>query len=566
MIKSSSKGHFARLKYLIDRIQSIAPTQTLTIDSGDSFGGSLFHLLSASNAYSCDAVPPPEWKFLSDCHFDATVFGNHDFDGFDVGLGKRLDCAKNTTTVQVLSSNILINSDESECRKIKSSITKPDTHYSAPGEQNRPTRIVPYVLKELTDPSTNQSLKVAIFGFFGPDSSLLCNPYRKCTHFVGFNDATHSIEWAEYVQHVYDTITTVRKVHEPQVIITVAHSGVPEDEQLITSLHQLTKDDNFVHVHLGSHTHHAYSKQTKGTTLYQSDSYGTHLGTPQFQYDYNKNTVTLLNKDVRKQVYPDAISPGVTLPTHLVIDGSIPLDPHYDTLVQSYKKMIDSTFLKKSDFKYDTPIGHVDTRKLFVDIVTDCLYTQIKNLFIKDLGVYLMSEAAIRNDPEHLQKTNSTQIYFQFSDVYRVLGIGELSTLISEERKPGDVIAHFYMSRHELTMLVQGNEFAELANPTYGICFSSSLQYKTNWYGIPFLNRMVDFRINDRIMQKDDLIHVAMPAWMVKYFKKMSQMSFGILSCNFRDRFGRVIQEPDRLLVHDYELFAMCIRDGVLFK
>lgn len=71
-------GHYARLCQLIrDRRRSAQQRgePALTVDAGDWFGGTLFHVVGPSNK----SIHVPELEFFNECEFDATTLGNHDF-------------------------------------------------------------------------------------------------------------------------------------------------------------------------------------------------------------------------------------------------------------------------------------------------------------------------------------------------------------------------------------------------------------------------------------------------------------------------------------------------------
>ncbi len=568
---SLAKGHFARLKTLITRVQDIAPSQTLTVDSGDSFAGSLFHLLSASNSYSCADVPPVELKFLSDARFDATILGNHDFDGYDEVILDSLDCASRTTRVPILSNNIVFDPHNPVCNHLTWHFKGEDSvQYTPPRAQQESelTQMTSFVLKMLTDPKTGKQLRVAIIGTFGPDSAELSLPYRHCTRFRGYDDQNYKMLLTEWADSVHETITTVKEKHDAQVVILLAHAGLPEDTLLLKELHK-RGDDHLIDLHISSHTHEVYLNFIGKTISHQVNAYGTILGVLQLEYDFDAKQVTLLNGKIpiRDSFYIDSLQKGMLLPTQLPVNADIPMDKKTFDEIERYKRMIDSSFLKNSEFKYATQVGNIPTSfkegASFQQFVADCVLEEARKELGNDtnpLAVFFLNSEAIRIDQKYFKSLNSSKLPFQFSDVYRALGIGTLTPDISEVKSPGDVIAHYYMTQRELVMLFQANLLANLSNPNYMMAFSSSFQYKTRWWGIPFVNRLYDIKINDvPIEQLGDLIHVAMPNWMTKYFANMAKMTFGILSGHFRDKSGRIIPQPHQLHKHEYDLLARCI-------
>jgi 2',3'-cyclic-nucleotide 2'-phosphodiesterase (5'-nucleotidase family) len=567
-------GHFARLKTVIDRLQKIAPSRTLTLDSGDSFAGALFHLLTASAAFTCETVPPVELKFLSDANYDATVFGNHDFDGFDDVILDTLQCASKTTSVPVLSSNINVDTTSDSCKHLIFNFTDPEKLSYGPSrsllsDQGR-TLVTSHILKELTN-EKGQKLKVAIVGTHGPDSSELSVVYRRCIHFRGYDDITHKKDFDGWVHSVQEAVNLVKKQHKPDVVILLAHAGAQEDEQLVNELQKRTKDDRFIDLHISSHTHELYLKVFGKTIVPQVDAYGMYLGVLQLEYDFDTKTITLLNEKIptREAFYIDTVTDSALLPTQIQINSNIPMNKEYLEKIEEYKRMIDASFLKNFEFKYATQIGNVPTvfpkGITFSIYAADCILKEVR----KEMGnstdtvsVFFLNDAAIRIDVPFFYSLNKTKLPFQFSDVYRALSIGTLTRDISEEKLPGDVIAHFYMTKKELKTFIQANLVLKMVNPNYVIAFSTSYSYKTRWWGIPFINRIYDIQIDGVSIDKfPNMIHVAMPNWMTKYYRNLGEMSFGILSSTFHDKYGRDIPQPYLLFKHEYELFARCIKN-----
>jgi hypothetical protein len=123
-------------------------------------------------------------------------------------------------------------------------------------------------------------------------------------------------------------------------------------------------------------------------------------------------------------------------------------------------------------------------------------------------------------------------------------------------------VAHFYLPKEfMLTLITASKIFADFINPTYAITFSSSLTFKSRWWGIPFVNRMYDVQFNGVPYEKlPKFLHVAMPAWMAKFFKTTKQLTYGWFEFFFYDRYGNVMEDPMRIYEHEYVLFSRCIK------
>jgi 2',3'-cyclic-nucleotide 2'-phosphodiesterase (5'-nucleotidase family) len=458
----SAHGHFARLKFLLNRLQQMNPNRTLTVDAGDHFSGTLFHLLSISDTFPCTSVPPVEFKFFSDAFYDAIIMGNHDFDGNEEGLLKILNCASQTTQVPILMSNMELEDKNPTCQQFKKLFTreKPSYEPAAACQQKRKnTHFAPYKLKKLYDQKTGDVLRVALIGAMGPDSAQCCTVNRKDIHFTGFNDTAGAVQWDDYVNLIYNTATKVRENYYADVVVLISHSGQPEDQVLVQSLNNMQQGDTpVIDVHISSHTHDVYITKIDKVYIHQAEALGTALGVLQFDFDEETRQLKLLNANVgpKESFYIDSFTNTSLLPHRISINADIPMDPDYKLVIERYKDLIDKTFLKNQDYKYETPVGIVPSRFTgfepnpisgtyeFVNYLADCLYNETNNK-IEELGehkldILIISSDAIRTDDAYFLAINQSGVIYQFSDVYRTLGIGTLSTTVSEGKLPGDVI------------------------------------------------------------------------------------------------------------------------------
>lgn len=99
-------GGYARLKSAIDAQKQIDPN-ALLLDAGDYSMGSLFQTI-----YSTDS---PELRLLGQMGYDATTFGNHEFDFKADGLAQSLNSAKSSgdKLPQIVASNLSFPTDKS---------------------------------------------------------------------------------------------------------------------------------------------------------------------------------------------------------------------------------------------------------------------------------------------------------------------------------------------------------------------------------------------------------------------------------------------------------------------
>jgi 2',3'-cyclic-nucleotide 2'-phosphodiesterase (5'-nucleotidase family) len=280
------------------------PNTTLTVDAGDWFSGSLMHLISISKYYN--EFGAIELKFLTDCKYDATTFGNHEFDPTERGIYHLLHKSQNKyyTPLPVVLSNIHYMD---ECAQFNNLTREGDAKYAPPratitvdksGSPSESPYITPFVLKELTD-SRGKTLKVGIMGMFGPNAAQLSVAYRKCLLFDGFKQKRRNkLQWRKYVKKTINVANELREKHGAQVVIMLAHSGEPEDVRLMDALKKRSKNKPIVDIHISSHTHHIYLVNRsvgKGKTyIHQAGPFGTNLGVLQFEYDFNDGVISKL--------------------------------------------------------------------------------------------------------------------------------------------------------------------------------------------------------------------------------------------------------------------------------
>jgi 2',3'-cyclic-nucleotide 2'-phosphodiesterase (5'-nucleotidase family) len=110
-------------------LQKFAPNTTLTVDAGDWFSGTLMHLISISKYHN--EFGAIELKFLSDCNYDATTFGNHEFDPTERGIYHLLHKSQKKfyNPLPIVLSNIHF---VDECMQFENLTQPADTIYSPP--------------------------------------------------------------------------------------------------------------------------------------------------------------------------------------------------------------------------------------------------------------------------------------------------------------------------------------------------------------------------------------------------------------------------------------------------
>src|SRR5690606_14034343 len=160
------------------------------------------------------------------------------------------------------------------------------------------------------------------------------------------------------------------------------------------------------------------------------------------------------------------------------------MDPYYSRRIDYFKKIINQLFLSQTPYKYDTIVG-TDPASLPDRIavgrrVCSCVARELslslresssKPSSLDDVDVYLTSESMIRTD---VGLTNYT---YSFSDIFRMLGTGEVSSDVNEFNLPGDPIAHAWIKKSTVPYVLQATAIYAYINPTFYIVYSEELKW-----------------------------------------------------------------------------------------
>jgi 2',3'-cyclic-nucleotide 2'-phosphodiesterase (5'-nucleotidase family) len=562
-----TRGHFARLKYAITHLQkTLNPLSTLTLDAGDWNSGTFFHLLQVSYQYP-ELVP--EFSFLQECNYDATILGNHEFDGSELELSSMIQKAKkNNIHLPILTSNIVL---EESCELHKHYIEDCQPEYipsSAYLKTNNLTLhngcsvhssgvvITPYILKELKSaPNQKTGVKVAIIGLFSINAEQLSAKWRTCSKYHG---TLNRANFGELIQSIKSTITKVKSRHNPDVLILLNHSGEPEDVHIIEALQKW--DADAVQVHISSHSHDVYLKHVGGAYIHQAGAYATNLGVLQFSYDFETKQLRLLNEnttDVDFFNIDSVKNEKQIVPLRIPINYAIPYDQEMLAKINLYKKIISQSFLSKLPFSYDSYIGVIHTDKS-----DEALVTRIADYIREEFNLELAQKAKILGHDNvdtsldfmmlppagvrmHVADIPQNGTELQFSDVFRLLGIGVLNSNFTPDIVPGNRVAHFYLPhKYVRQLLIQIDIAGKFINNVMYTSYSSNLNYRYRYIGIPFYN-LLDIELNGKPLGNyDRLIHVGMPEFVALFLKLTNKFSFGLLNFKYYDRFGREIDTP----------------------
>lgn len=233
-----SIGGFARMKTLLDEKREKNPN-LLVLDAGDIAMGTLYQTLFESEAL--------ELRMLGELSFDATTFGNHDFDYGSEALANMYRTA--SKKANLLPYFVVCNIDWTSENEGSSKI------YEALKDCN----LREYVVLDKGD------TRIAVTGVFGKDA-LECAP-------------TCELTVLDPIESVRSTVEKIDRNEDVDMIVCVSHSGTwsdpekSEDELLAKAVPKLD-------VIVSGHSHTSLEKPIKwgDTYIVSSGCYGADIG------------------------------------------------------------------------------------------------------------------------------------------------------------------------------------------------------------------------------------------------------------------------------------------------
>ena len=284
-------GGFARIKTVIDRQRAVNP-DTLVLDAGDYPMGTLYQVLYTTEA--------PEIRMLGRMGFDATTFGNHDFDYGSEALADMFHVA--AASGDPRPAFVINNFDLTSQNTGSQMITKALKEYGYSD----------YVVLQKGD------LKVAVTGTLGYDA-IDCAP--RC-----------ELAWLDPIEYTKKTVAKIKENEDVDMIVLLSHCGTnanpkkSEDEII-------AKEIPDIDVIISGHSHSVTKEPIviKNTTIVSAGCYGYYVGNAHF----------VQNKKGRWEITNWEL---------IETDSSIPEDPETLKEIQAFADQIDETYLK--DFGY----------------------------------------------------------------------------------------------------------------------------------------------------------------------------------------------------------------------
>ncbi len=474
-------GGYARLKTLIDQQRQEHPN-ALVLDGGDFSMGSLFQ-----TAYATSAL---ELRAMGRMGYDATTFGNHEFDYRSSGLCSMLYAALDSgdPLPALVDANYLPPQGDDQTW---------DALYSY-GVQD-------YILLE------RGGVCYAIFGLTGKDSD-------ECAPMSGM-ELSNPVETAKRV--VKDATTQCQTTYgQDPVVICLSHSGTVDGKG---EDYELAQQVDGIDVIISGHSHTTLEKpiEVNGTYIVSAGENGKNLG-----------VLTL----TRTQ-------DGVELADHqlLAVNQQVPEDPDMAQWIEKAKEQVEQDYLSRFGLKFDQVLVNNPYKFDTVDEVYASQHESTLGNLLADAYYWAgMKESA---DPVDVALTASGVIRDTFprgqitvSQVFNVASLG-----IGPDGIPGYPLISVYLTGEDLKNAL---EVDASVTPlmTSAQLFFSGVKYSFN------TNRMIFDKVDEAMLLRegdatepivdDQLYHVVTGLYLGQMLGAVKDSSFGILSVTPRDAQG----------------------------
>ena len=497
-------GGYARLMTVIKEQKAKAPNAVL-VDGGDFSMGSLFQ-----TAYATSAI---ELRMMGAMGFDATTFGNHEYDYLQAGLKSMLNAAvaSGDPLPAIVCSNYL-PPKEGEAG-----------YDAAMWDALNNYGVKDYILLE------RGGVYFAIFGIFGVDADD-CAPNSGMV----FEDMATAAR--RTVDAAVAECETKYGVHP--VVIGLSHGGTDSREG---EDYELAKAVEGIDLIVSGHTHTTLREpiEVNGTVIVSAAEYGRYLGVVKLKQ--NGQGVTLSGYEL------------------IPVDEQVAEDGEIAALVEDYKAAVEADYLSRYGLTFDQVLvkNHIpfETSKqvsatqhesTLCNVFSDAYKAAVEQATGKRVDVAITAAGVIRGS---LPLGDVT-----VSDVFNAASLG-----VGTE---GELIA-IYLTGKDLKNAIELDASVQPLM-TSAQLFMSGVEYSFN------RNRMIFNKVDYAMLQNEDgtlseiqddkLYFVVAGMYMGQMLGSAEETSMGILTITPRDEAGNPIA------VEDLVNYVVKTQDGAPLK
>jgi len=497
------RGGFARLKTLMNKIIQQNP-DTFIFDAGDFSMGTPFHTLFRSSAF--------EIRMLGAIGYDATTFGNHEFDFKARGLAEMLNSAVASGDTLPLLFYGNIDWDKT----LSNNFLKDDAWYLRYALEN-------YGAIKNWKLVKKGNITTAVFGLQGYDS-IACAPES-------------GLIFKDPIEYAQDIVRQIKSEGKADMIICLSHSGTDrehsksEDEILAAKIPEID-------LIISGHTH-TYIKPPiiiGNTYIVSSECYLHYLGHIILTQQENKRWKMQNQSDYKLYI----------------LDDKIPEDMQIKTLVNNYKNKIDAEYF--SDFKYKSDMILANLPYDFInfnDFGTKLGENPLGNI-VADSFIYAVKQAegdsyepiATAVEAQGVIRNSFFKGDITVTDAFNILSLG-----IGADGTCNYPLVNYYITGTELKNLAEVD--ISIGSIDYAAqLYFSGLIYKFNKNRLLF-NRVTDLEIQNQKFESNKLYRVVTDLYICELTSLVSKYSHNLLKIIPKDKNGDKIIDFNKFILHD---------------
>lgn len=491
------RGGISRLYTAILNEKSKA-ADPLIIDGGDYSQGTLFQSIFTSHA--------PMLHLFGMLGYDATTYGNHEFDFRPQGLDQSLQSALGSgmKVVDIVSSNT--NYDIEDKSDALSELEKTVDDY---GVQD-------YLIVE------KNGVKIGIMGLMGLEADS--------------NAPMAEVEFENYISAA-KRVSSELKEQGVDMIVALSHAGTSENAKQSED-EILAKEVSDIDVILSAHSHTLLNEPIRvgNTTIISAGRYGQNLG---------KLVVSPNGK--RWDVKEYEIIP---------IDNSLEKNVEVEALIDTYKEAVNQEYLNKYGLAFEdviayAPYSFTPATKLSSTQEEEPLAHLIGDAYIKavkEIEKDNYDPVDIAVVPSGVLRDSITEGNITVSDAFKILPLG-----VGKDGISGYPLLSVYLSGKEIKLAA---EIDASISPilSFAKLYLTGMSYDFNPNRI-ILNKVTDVKLFDGInkseIEDDKLYRVVADLYTAQMLSVVNDQSFGLLSITPKDKDGKLVTDFEDHIIYD---------------
>lgn len=289
-------GGYARLASAIQKERRGRERDVLLVDGGDFSMGTLFHTIRSTHS--------PELSTMGMMGYDATTFGNHEFEFGPGPLAQTLLTAKKLRRGKlpvIIASNTVADPHDRTLTGFRKAL--------------KAYPVKPYhVIRRA-------GLKIGLFGLMGKDAAL-------------YSPEATPVTFSDHVEAARKTVNILRQKERVDMVIALSHSGTWADKS-ISEDEILARAVPGIDVIISGHTHTVLDPYIRvgDTFIVSAGCYSRYLG----------------RLEMARTADGKFRAAGYLL---IPISSALPEDPRICRLIESYKKEITKIYLTAFHYHY----------------------------------------------------------------------------------------------------------------------------------------------------------------------------------------------------------------------